>query len=121
MVGKGPNRTSRYAAFSRVRILLTVIPYQRAPRCGLKPSAFSWAASHFAAWCEEHGQLPLPAVPETVAYYLTALAGTHKPATLQRRLTAITKAHQAAGYESPCAMILSLSSLYCGPTQGLIT
>jgi hypothetical protein len=56
--------------------------------------------NHFAAWCEEHGQLPLPAVPETVAYYL---AGTHKPATLQRRLTAITKAHQAAGHPSPAS------------------
>jgi hypothetical protein len=53
--------------------------------------------NHFALWCEEHGQLPLPAVSETVAYYLTALAGTHKPATLQRRLTAITKATRRPG------------------------
>ncbi len=58
---------------------------------------------HFKAWCAEHGQASLPALPETVAYYLTALAGTHKPATLQRRLTAITKAHQAAGHASPAS------------------
>jgi hypothetical protein len=57
----------------------------------------------FSVWCDEHGQASLPAVPETVAYYLTALAGTHKPATLQRRLTAITKAHQAAGHSSPAS------------------
>src|SRR5436309_9322912 len=50
--------------------------------------------NHFALWCEEHGQAALPAIPETVAYYLTALARSHKPATLQRRLTAISKAHQ---------------------------
>jgi len=62
--------------------------------------ARSWASrayradwEDFAAWCQEHGQSALPAAPETVAYYLTALAATHRPATLERRLTAITKAH----------------------------
>lgn len=59
--------------------------------------------SHFTHWCAEHGQTSLPAVPETVAYYLTALAGTHKPSTLQRRLTAITRAHQAARHPSPAS------------------
>jgi site-specific recombinase XerD len=43
----------------------------------------------------------LPAAPETVAYYLAALAETHKPATLTRRISAISQAHQAAGHESP--------------------
>ena len=60
-----------------------------------------WA--DFAAWCREHGQPALPATPETVAYYLTARAATHRPASLQRRLTAITKAHQAAGHPSPAS------------------
>ena len=41
--------------------------------------------NHFTAWCAAHEQASLPAVPETVAYYLTALAGSHKPATLVRR------------------------------------
>jgi site-specific recombinase XerD len=59
--------------------------------------------NHFAAWCAAHDQPLLPAVPETVAYYLTALAGSHKPATLVRRLTAISKAHQAAGHPSPAS------------------
>ena len=57
----------------------------------------------FSTWCREHGEDALPAAPETVAYYLTARAATHKPATLQRRLTAITKAHQAAGHASPAS------------------
>jgi integrase len=36
--------------------------------------------------------------------YLTAMAATHRPATMTRRLTAITKAHQIAGYASPATM-----------------
>jgi site-specific recombinase XerD len=59
--------------------------------------------NHFTAWCAAHEQASLPAVPETVAYYLTALASSHKPATLVRRLTAISKAHQAAGHSSPAS------------------
>ena len=55
----------------------------------------------FSGWCGAHGLPALPATPETVAYYLTARAATHRPATLQRRLTVITKAHQAAGHPSP--------------------
>ncbi|HEV2121359.1 MAG TPA: site-specific integrase, partial [Chloroflexota bacterium] len=58
----------------------------------------------FAAWCKSHGMTALPAAPETVALYLTDLAGRSKTSTLQRRLTAIAQAHQAAGHsphESP--------------------
>jgi len=47
---------------------------------------------------------PLPAGLETVALYLAALAATHRPATMTRRLTAITKAHQIAGHPSPATM-----------------
>ena len=59
---------------------------------------------HFQRWCEQHSLCPLPASPETVALYLTALAATHRPATMTRRLTAITKAHQIAGEPSPATM-----------------
>ena len=59
--------------------------------------------NHFSAWCAAHEQASLPAIPETVAYYLTALAGSHKPATLVRRMTVISKAHQAAGHPSPAS------------------
>ena len=61
-----------------------------------------WA--HFESWCRSHDRESLPAEPATVAYYLTALAATHKPASLQRRLTAITRAHQAAGCSSPASL-----------------
>jgi hypothetical protein len=46
----------------------------------------------------------LPAARETVALYLTDLAADHKPASLERRLTTITKAHQAAGFPTPASM-----------------
>jgi hypothetical protein len=58
----------------------------------------------FQNWCGEH-QLPaLPATPETVALYLTDRAGTLKTSSLARRLTTISRAHQAAGHLSPAAM-----------------
>jgi site-specific recombinase XerD len=58
----------------------------------------------FDGWCRSHGLICLPATPETVALYLTALAADHKPATLQRKLTSITKAHQSAGFPTPASL-----------------
>src|SRR4030081_3369636 len=57
--------------------------------------------THFAAWCQVRGQSSLPASEETVALYVTDLADSHNPATLTRRLSAISQAHQIAGIESP--------------------
>ena len=58
----------------------------------------------FETWCRGH-QLPaLPAEPQTVALYITDLAQYCAAGTITRRLTAITKAHEAAGFkESPAA------------------
>jgi integrase len=56
---------------------------------------------HFTGWCQDHGQLPLPASPDSVALYLADLSTTHKPATLTRRISAISQAHQISGIESP--------------------
>ncbi len=58
-----------------------------------------WRA--FCAWCEGHGQYPLPAIPETVASYIAECAGRLKVGSIQRRLNAITEAHRAVGLESP--------------------
>lgn len=55
-----------------------------------------WA--DFTTWCQEQNRLALPAAPETVALYLADRATTCKVATLQRRISAISRAHQAAGY-----------------------
>lgn len=55
----------------------------------------------FERWCRPYGFVPLPAKPETVALYLTALADALKPSTLGRRLATISQVHQAAGHETP--------------------
>lgn len=58
---------------------------------------------HFVSWCQAEA-LALPATPETVALYITALADTRRVSTITRRLAAISKAHQAAGLPSPCSL-----------------
>jgi site-specific recombinase XerD len=55
----------------------------------------------FTRWCGSHNLVALPASAETVAFYLSDLATTHKASTLTRRVSAISQAHQIAGYETP--------------------
>lgn len=57
--------------------------------------------SHFCAWCVSNGAESLPAVPDTVGVYLSSLADQLKVGSLQRRVNAISQAHQAAGFPSP--------------------
>jgi len=56
---------------------------------------------HFVSWCGERGLQTLPATPKTVALYATELARSCSVATIERRLAAISQAHQAAGGDSP--------------------
>jgi len=53
----------------------------------------------FERWCRAANLLPLPASGETIALYLAAQAERLKVATLVHHLTAIKKAHQAAGMQ----------------------
>ena len=53
----------------------------------------------FTRFCEGHNLPHLPATPTTVALYIADRAGSLRAATITRRLTSITKAHQAAGFE----------------------
>lgn len=55
----------------------------------------------FEHWCNTHDLAALPAAPETVALYLTDLAERCKVSTLQRRLSAISQAHQTIQVETP--------------------
>lgn len=59
---------------------------------------------HFESWCLRHATPSLPAAPETVALYITDLAASHRPGTIRRRLTVISRAHQTAGHPSPATM-----------------
>jgi integrase len=59
---------------------------------------------HFGLWCQRFSLDAMPTTPETVALYVSALAGASPPAkvsTVRRRLVAISQAHKAAGHPSP--------------------
>ena len=57
----------------------------------------------FTGWCGDVGLRSLPADPLTVARYLAVRAGDGASiATLRLAASAIAKAHQLAGHESPC-------------------
>jgi site-specific recombinase XerD len=58
----------------------------------------------FSKWCEVQRFKSLPAMPETVALYLTDRAATLKTSSLARRLTTINRAHEAAGHPLPATM-----------------
>jgi site-specific recombinase XerD len=75
--------------------------YARASKASATWRAYRTDLGDFAAWCNHHSVEALPAVPETVAAYLSDLATRLKVSTVQRRISAISQAHQAAGYESP--------------------
>jgi site-specific recombinase XerD len=56
----------------------------------------------FTAWCGRQGWTALPAIPATVAAYLSDLVATGKKiSTVRRHLAAISKAHQLAGVDNP--------------------
>ena len=86
--------------------------YARAAKAPSTLRAYAADWRHFVDWAAAHDLQALPASPETIALYLTALAGTHKPSTITRRLTSITKAHQANGLASAA----TVSELAVGET-----
>jgi len=71
----------------------------------------------FVGWCEAHGLQSLPADTRTVIRYLTARARTHKVSTLQRRLSVISRAHQAAGFQPISTRSEPLHSVWEGITR----
>jgi integrase len=64
-----------------------------------KAYASDW--DDFLHWCKRFHRNPLPALPETVAFYLADCSDRLKTSTLQRRLATIAEAHKTAGHESP--------------------
>ena len=57
----------------------------------------------FVDWCDSVGLRSLPAEPLTVARYLAVRDGPGATiATLRLATSAIAKAHEFAGHESPC-------------------
>lgn len=59
-----------------------------------------WA--DFAAWCDAHQVLKLPAEPAAIAAYLAQLADRgRKVSTIERRVTSIGHFHRQAGHANP--------------------
>jgi integrase len=66
----------------------------------------AWRADwrSFVQFCLVKNEIPLPASPHTVrAYVQHCMAAVKKPATIQRYLATIARAHLAADLLSPCA------------------
>jgi site-specific recombinase XerD len=56
----------------------------------------------FSAFCEAQESTPVPAAPETICAYLSRCADSGLSAgSIQRRVSAITAAHTAGGFDSP--------------------
>jgi site-specific recombinase XerD len=74
--------------------------------------AYRTDARMFSEWCEARGVSALPASPETVATYLSALATEGaKFSTIARRCAAIKFLHETADRESPTTARLVRSTL----------
>jgi integrase len=77
--------------------------YARDSRARSTWQAYDGDMADFRRWCatQQPPRSALPAAPDTVALYLTALAPVRAPSTLRRRMAAISVAHQLAGLDSP--------------------
>lgn len=70
----------------------------RASRSPATIRAYRADLAHYGAWCARSGLEDIPADPATLGLYLAAHADSLKPATLHRRLAAISVAHRLAGH-----------------------
>jgi site-specific recombinase XerD len=75
--------------------------------------------AHFADWCSTMGLSPLPATPEAVYLYLSALVADDNAAgyavtTLDRRLAAITYIHETRGNPASPAKHVRVRELMAG-------
>ncbi|MTV50866.1 tyrosine-type recombinase/integrase [Heliobacillus mobilis] len=67
---------------------------------------------HFSAWCNQSSLCAIPASAETVEAYLVAMARNgYKYSTISRRLSAISKAHEIEGKDSPTHSLIVRTAL----------
>ena len=72
--------------------------YVRASRSDATVRSYRASARTFAAWCEAHGRIALPASVGTVGAFLADNAERLKPATLGKILCGVAHAHRLAGH-----------------------
>jgi integrase len=82
-------------------LLAEAAEHAYASRAGNTHRAYASDWGQFTTWCAGVGRAALPASPRTVVLYLTSHAQRLKVSTLQRRLSAISACHKAAGHPSP--------------------
>ena len=88
--------------------------YRRAARAENTRRAYRTAVAAFTDWCATHGQIALPASPETVAAFLAAEAGRGLAVnTLRLRHAGLRYLHLLAGYPPPTAASL-VSATFAG-------
>ncbi|MGA7094775.1 MAG: tyrosine-type recombinase/integrase [Candidatus Cybelea sp.] len=75
--------------------------YADAAQAGNTRRAYRIGWNDFFSYCADHGFESLPATPQTVALYVTALAERAKLATIRLYLVSITEKHRETGLESP--------------------
>ncbi len=76
--------------------------YARASKSPNTQKAYGTAWAEFEAFCQTHGQVALPALPETIVDYLTHLAdASQRVSTIQVKLAAIVFAHRALDGKNP--------------------
>lgn len=75
---------------------------ERSARASSTMRAYTTDWASFEAWCESCGRPALPASSDSVQLYLIGLGRLGRlPATMERRVCAITWKHRAAGLASP--------------------
>jgi len=75
--------------------------YAKAARSENTLRAYRASWNDFESWCNEHGEIALPAAQMTVALYLSDRADELKLGTLGHRLAAVTVIHKLEGYPNP--------------------
>lgn len=76
--------------------------FARDARAERTRDAYRYQWGRFEAWCEGYAFVPIPAVPATLALYLTAWADEGgSVASLAQALAAISEAHSTLGHPSP--------------------
>lgn len=98
--GEPPNAIVSASAKKRL-LIAQAKNYARRARADNTLRAYRAAWRDFEIFCADHDADSLPALPETVAAYLTSLAGHQSVSTLVSKIAAIRFRHRSKGLPDP--------------------
>lgn len=111
---------TRRELVQRQELLEAARGYAAASRSANTRRAYQSDLRDFTAWCNTQSLSAIPAAPDTIALYLTALAKTGaKASTIQRRVSAISQAHQLASVTPPPTASAVVRSTMAGIRRSL--